>query len=102
MDISGKIIEYGINEDMPERQAKIMGLATEELVANIGRHGYPDTDKKNIDICLSKSDGSFFLRLRDDGVPFDPVSYEPADEQRGEKQHPQYMGFIVFKPVKHT
>ena len=85
VDISGKIIEYCINEDMSERQAKIMGLATEELVANIGRHGYPDTEKKNIDICLSKSDGSFFLRLRDDGVPFDPVSYEPADEQRGEK-----------------
>ena len=72
-----EIIGYCLKEGMPERDAKIMGMAVEELVLNIGLYGYPDKDKKDIDICLSKNDGKFYLRLRDDGIPFDPVSYEP-------------------------
>ena len=79
VSVSEKIIECCVRDGMAERNAKIMGLAAEELVANIGQYGYPNQDRKDIDICLTKTEDKYYLRIRDDGIPFDPVAYEPEN-----------------------
>ena len=79
VDVSKLIIEYCRKEDMDERRANILGLAAEELVSNIGRYGYTSPGDRDIDICLSRNKDIFYLRLRDDGIPFDPAAYEPED-----------------------
>ena len=78
--VSQRIMEYCLNEKISARNANILGLATEEIVANIGQYGYPDRKDKNVDICLSGADGRYCLRIRDDGIPFDPVSYVPEED----------------------
>ncbi len=80
--VSEKIIEYCRRENISEEKALAMGIAAEEIVSNIGRYGYPGSDKKYIDICLSKTEDKYYLRFRDDGVPFDPVAYQPPDDDK--------------------
>lgn len=82
-----------------EKDAKLIGLALEEICANIVRYGYQG-DKRNfnkrnfnkrnfnkrnfIDISFTIQDGSYILRVRDDGVPFNPLEYQ-AKEKETEK-----------------
>ena len=77
VSVSEQMIVQCENAGMSETKAKTMGLAAEEIVSNIGRYGYKEHENKDIDICLSKTDEKYYLRIRDDGIPFDPVSYVP-------------------------
>ena len=78
-DVSAHMMQYCRSENIDERESVILALAAEELISNIGLHGYTDPEHKEIDICLSRDGDSLFLRLRDDGIPFDPTAY-PSDE----------------------
>ena len=73
--VSEKIIEYCKNEGLSLSKSNMLGVAVEELISNIGRYGYSKTTEKNIDICLFKGEGKMFMRIRDDGIPFNPTVY---------------------------
>lgn len=81
VNVSERIIEYCMKEGLPDDKAKAMGIAAEELISNIGRYGYKDPNDSYIDVCLSKKGDKFYMRLRDDGIPFDPVSYVPMEHE---------------------
>ncbi len=82
--LSEKIIEYGSRNGLSPKSANLMGIAAEEIVSNIGRYGYKDPEEKYIDVCMSRTGDNFYLRFRDDGVPFDPVGYEPVSNNESE------------------
>ncbi|MCR4557706.1 MAG: ATP-binding protein [Saccharofermentans sp.] len=82
VDISEKIIDYCLAEKIPRDKAQVLGIAAEELVSNIGKYGYKDNEKKYIDICLTGSGDRYYLRIRDDGIPFDPTSYEAPEHDK--------------------
>ena len=67
-----------------EKDAKLIGLALEEICANIVRYGYREDKKNFIDISLTIQDGSYILRIRDDGVPFDPLEYQAEEKESDE------------------
>ena len=67
--------EHGI----PAIQANCLCMAAEELSVNISRYGYSQGNPCAIDICLSAAEESLILRLRDDGIPFDPTVYGKKD-----------------------
>ncbi len=81
VNVSERIIKYCLDEGMSASDANAMGIAAEEIVSNIGKYGYSEKDKKDIDICLSKTADSFYMRIRDDGIPFDPVSYKSEEKE---------------------
>lgn len=97
--VSEKIMDYCRRQGADPKKATAMGIAVEELISNIGRYGYPGSDDKYIDVCLSKTDGSFFLRLRDDGLPFDPVAFEAPE---GEEKDISGLELIKKLAVKIT
>ncbi|MBR1450748.1 MAG: ATP-binding protein [Lachnospiraceae bacterium] len=84
VNVSKQVIEFCLAENMDRDQANALGIAAEELIANIGRYGYADSKDKYIDVCLSRTGDIIYLRLRDDGIPFDPVSYEPPEHEEFE------------------
>ena len=57
-----------------------MGLAAEEFAINISRYGYGKTKKPYIDINLSRDGELWLLRIRDDGIPFDPTTCQPDEK----------------------
>ena len=63
-----------------EKDAKMIGLALEEICANVIRYGYRGNDRSFIDISFTIQDGSYLLRVRDDGVPFNPLEYQSEEE----------------------
>lgn len=83
VSVSEKLIEYCINNGIDSRNANIIGLAAEEITVNISRYGYSHKNVKRnyVDINLSQIDGKLILRIRDDGVPFDPTQYKAEDEE---------------------
>ena len=78
--ISKEITDFALNHNASNRSAQIIGLASEEFVSNIITYGYNKKNKQNyIDVNLKIIDDNMILRIRDDGLPFDPTKYE-ADE----------------------
>ena len=77
--VSERIMEYCLKAGVSGSKAQTLGIAAEELIDNIARYGYKESEEKDIDICLSKTDGMYYLRVRDDGIPFDPVAHETAE-----------------------
>lgn len=63
-----------------EKDARMIGLALEEISSNIVRYGYKNDAKNYMDISFTIQDGSYLLRIRDDGVPFNPLEYESREE----------------------
>ncbi len=66
-----------------EKDAKLVGLALEEICANIIRYGYRGDNRSFIDISFTIQDGSYLLRVRDDGVPFNPMEYQAKEDESG-------------------
>lgn len=77
-----EIISFCEKHGIARDKANLIAVAAEEMVANTISFG---GDKSRwIDLCLSyENDGKLMLRLRDNGVPFDPTTYE-YDEDEGE------------------
>ena len=82
VNISKKIIDYYRAKNVDERTAYILGLAAEEIAVNISRYGYGKIKKPYIDINLSHEGEQWILRIRDDGIPFDPTQYQPEEENK--------------------
>lgn len=76
--LTGFAKEHGVNE----RESQIVGLAAEEIVNNIITYGYKHNHKNYIDVSLKKVNKTIVLRIRDDGMPFDPTKYEFDNDEK--------------------
>ena len=74
--ISMQLTEFARSHGVEERESQIVGLAAEEIVNNIITYGYRHNHKNYIDVGLKKVNDILVLRIRDDGMPFDPTKYE--------------------------
>lgn len=75
-----KLFGFCAENHITDRHAKILGLAVEEIAANIVKYGYR-SGKNYIDISFIIQDDKYILRIRDDGVPFNPMEYVPHKEE---------------------
>ena len=74
--ISENVTKFALDNGVPNYESQIVGLASEELVANIVTYGYKKGSRNYIDVNLKINKDTLILRIRDDGVPFDPTKYE--------------------------
>ena len=74
--VSEQIIEFAKKHNVPDRESSIVGLAAEEMVDNIICYGYKKEKRNYIDVNMKLVDDTLLLRIRDDGVPFDPTKYD--------------------------
>ncbi len=74
--VSEQITEFAKSHNIPNRESQIVGLAAEEMVDNIIKHGYKKNSHNYIDVNLKLFEDNLLLRIRDDGVPFDPTKVE--------------------------
>ena len=79
--VSEQIVEFAKKHNIPERESQIIGLAAEEMVDNIIVYGYKKEKSSYIDVNLKLYEDNLLLRIRDDGVPFDPTKYEENEEE---------------------
>ena len=74
--ISEQLTNFARSHGVRERESQIVGLAAEEVVNNIITYGYKKNHKNYIDVSLKLINDTLLLRIRDDGLPFDPTKYE--------------------------
>lgn len=76
-----KLFAFCADNHISERDATILGLAVEEIAANIVQYGYRGGQRNYMDISFTIQDGKYILRIRDDGIPFNPLEYVPQKEE---------------------
>lgn len=62
-----------------EPEAYATQLVLEEILSNVIRHGYEDSEGHEISVSLRASDGGVELQVEDDGREFDPLSAPEVD-----------------------
>lgn len=81
-EISKAVSDYALENNVPNRESQIVALAAEEIVNNIITYGYKkNAIQKYIDVNLKINGETLLLRIRDDGMPFDPTQYEYDDDE---------------------
>ena len=60
-----------------------MSLSIEEMVSNIVAHGFKDGREHYIDIKIIVAQDEIILRIRDNGVAFNPLQYDADGEHYG-------------------
>ena len=76
-----KLFAFCADNHITGRDANILGLAVEEIAANIVQYGYRSGQKNYMDISFTIQDDKYMLRIRDDGVPFNPMEYRQQEEE---------------------
>lgn len=74
--VSKEIADFAINNKIDNRNAQMIALAAEEMISNIIVYGYNSHKQNFIDINFKIISDKIVLRIRDDGVPFDPTKYD--------------------------
>lgn len=75
-----QLLDFCADNGIGEKDARFLALALEEMTANIVKYGYRSGQKNYIDISFTIQDGSYILRIRDDGVPFNPLEQKVSGE----------------------
>ena len=78
--LSEQVINFCLAKGSGEIAANRIGVAVEEMVSNIAKYGY-ERAKYSIDVLVRCLEDVIVVRIRDDGVPFDPTSYKAGDDQ---------------------
>lgn len=74
--------KYALELSHDEKAAAMLALATEEIIANTIAYGYRRrTLVRYIDVNVSKTENGMLVRIRDDGVTFDPTAFVAGDEE---------------------
>ncbi len=75
-----EVLDFCVENGIGEKDARYLALALEEMTANIVKYGYRSGQKNYMDISFTIQDEKYILRIRDDGVPFNPLEQEIAKE----------------------
>lgn len=95
--ISEQLTKFALDNGVANRESQIVGLASEEIVNNIVTYGYKKDKHNYIDVCLKISENNMLLRIRDDGLPFDPTKYEFDNDENYSTSGIQLISKLVNK-----
>jgi anti-sigma regulatory factor (Ser/Thr protein kinase) len=77
-----------------EKAAVMLAVACEEIIVNTMEYGYKrHGPSEYIDINITKTEEGILVRIRDDGIAYDPTTYEAEDEEM------RYHGIEVVRKV---
>ena len=72
--VSRQILQFGLDHGVESTLANRMTVAAEEMIVNAITYG--GKSSRWIDVCLMVEPEELRLRIRDNGVPFNPTTYE--------------------------
>ena len=79
--LSQEIESYALKHNASFRDASMIALGAEEMVANIIEYGYKIKNHHYyIDVTLKIIEDKMILTIKDDGIAFDPTEYKEDEE----------------------
>ena len=94
-DLSALAAEWSI----PDSELRQVTVIIEELLSNIIRFAFNDSDEHLVEVHMIKQDRGLFIRITDDGIPFNPIDYHPVPITDPASADTGGMGII---PVSYT
>ena len=94
-NFSEELQRYASSMGLDDVAAAKVGLAGEEIIDNVIKYGSKNGWKKDasIDVSLSKVEDTLILRVRDDGIAFDPTSSEVSSDEL------EFTGIEVLRKI---
>ncbi len=87
--IENFLTEFSEQQNLPPEVLFQIQLSLEEIFTNVVSYGYDDDAEHEIEIVLSKNEGTVTVEMVDDGRPFDPLQDAPevdAESALGERR----------------
>ena len=76
VDASQRICTFCRDKKIDEKTAMLIGLCVEEMTVNIIQHGFTrDKRDHNVDVRVVLDEDGEIIRIRDNGILFDPTDY---------------------------
>jgi anti-sigma regulatory factor (Ser/Thr protein kinase) len=75
MDMIKRAYEFGENHGINISTLDKVSLCIEELAGNIVQHAFKPGEKRWFDLLIYVKEDRIFIRMRDNGRPFDPLTY---------------------------
>ena len=80
--LSQEVEEYALKHNISQRDASMIALGAEEIVANIIEYGYRFKNHHYyIDVTLKIVEDKMILTIKDDGIVFDPTQYHEDEKE---------------------
>ena len=76
--LNDTVHQFLLEKTVDKRCANAVAVCAEELTLNIMQHAYVKGNKHYVDIRLRLLPDKALLCITDDGIPFDPVKYDPS------------------------
>ncbi|MEM8553470.1 MAG: ATP-binding protein [Pseudomonadota bacterium] len=78
-DSVGLLRAMAAQAELAEEQITFAALCLEEALTNVVMHGVADCDVPSIAVTLTFLENTVSMELSDNGVPFDPTAFSPAE-----------------------
>lgn len=88
LDMAKKIEKLAKNWKFSPALAMNINLVIEEAFSNIVFYAYTDKDKHEINISISLNNKRLTIEIRDDGIPFNPLSKPSPDTTLSADERP--------------
>ena len=86
--LSEIVNEFGQTHQLAEEALFAMNLALEEILINVIKYGYKDTDEHEIAVRLWVHDSDLAAEVEDDGAQFNPLESPPPDITKPLEERP--------------
>ena len=82
MTIAHGIHKFGEGRQIPEKTLDLLSLCIEEMAGNVVQHAFKSGEKKWFDLMILDKEDSLIVRIRDNGMAFDPTKYLCGDKRK--------------------
>jgi serine/threonine-protein kinase RsbW len=83
--------------NIPNSEFKQILFIVEELFSNIIRHAFNDSGGHEIELSVRKEADRIVIDIIDDGIPFDPVNYQPESISNPVRADEGGMGISLIR-----
>ena len=92
---------YGLRNNIPAGVIYRINLALEELLANVIRFGYGESDDcRKINVGVVSTGAAIVVRVEDDAIAFDPLTAPQPDIGAAIEMHPrQGLGIHLVRSI---
>lgn len=100
VEISKKISNFCRENGVDNNRSDMAGLAVEEMVVNTIIYGYKNKSDENIDVFVGIQAQEIIIRIRDSGIPFNPLEFLPKEDE--ESIEYKIGGINILKQMSHS
>ena len=97
--VADHVESFGRDQEISPGTVNDMNVALDEVISNIVRHGGDTARAHLIVIRVGLAGGWFFAEVRDQGVPFDPVSYTAPEARGGGTRTMGGLGLVFVRAL---